>query len=228
MDTLCSLRTPEKVYRYLERFGCDAENFNRFQNKCHKVAVETQLRTEDMKATVQISPQNPIMTREIFSGLVRENHATLTAYARIITGDGVKAGEVVQDAFVTAWQNIGKFDVTRDLSSWLRGIVRNKWREACRRGNREISMDEEALAAIESTIVEWQADRPEVFDRLAHCRGQLPDTLAQSINVFYDEDISTEEAAVRLDINGATLRKRLERARQALRHCLQLKPTINS
>ena len=68
-----------------------------------------------MKATVQISPQNPIMTREIFSGLVRENHATLTAYARIITGDGVKAGEVVQDAFVTAWQNIGKFDVTRDL-----------------------------------------------------------------------------------------------------------------
>ena len=89
-------------------------------------------------------------------------------------------------------------------------------------------MDEEALAAIESTIVEWQADRPEVFDRLAHCRGQLPDTLAQSINVFYDEDISTEEAAVRLDINGATLRKRLERARQALRHCLQLKPTINS
>jgi len=181
-----------------------------------------------MKATVQISPQNPIMTREIFSGLVRENHATLTAYARIITGDGVKAGEVVQDAFVTAWQNIGKFDVTRDLSSWLRGIVRNKWREACRRGNREISMDEEALAAIESTIVEWQADRPEVFDRLAHCRGQLPDTLAQSINVFYDEDISTEEAAVRLDINGATLRKRLERARQALRHCLQLKPTTNS
>lgn len=168
------------------------------------------------------------MTRETFSGLIRENHATLTAYARMITGDGVKAGEVVQDAFVTAWQNIGKFDVTRDVSSWLRGIVRNKWREACRRGNREISMDEETLEAIECTIAGWQADRPEVFDRLAHCRSQLPGTLAESINVFYDEQLSTEEAALRLDINGATLRKRLERARQALRQCLQLKPTTNA
>lgn len=180
-----------------------------------------------MKAAVQISPPKPAMTRETFSCLLRENHATLTAYARMITGDGVKAGEIVQDAFVTAWQNIGKFDVTRDLPSWLRGIVRNKWREACRRGNREISMDEETLAAIESTIVEWQADRPEVFDRLAHCRDQLPGPLAESVKVFYDEQLSTEEAAVRLDISGATLRKRLERARQALRQCLQLKPTTN-
>lgn len=181
-----------------------------------------------MKAAIQISPVKPIMTRETFSGLVCENHATLTAYARMITGDGVKAGEVVQDAFVTAWQNIGKFDVTRDVSSWLRGIVRNKWREACRRGNREISMDEETLAAIESTIVEWQADRPEVFDRLAHCRGQLPSALAESVDAFYDEQLSTEEAALRLEINGATLRKRLERAREALRQCLQLKPITNA
>jgi RNA polymerase sigma factor (sigma-70 family) len=199
------------------------ENFDRSQKKCHKTACEKQSRAEAMKAAIQISPVKPIMTRETFSGLVCENHATLTAYARMITGDGVKAGEVVQDAFVTAWQNIGKFDVTRDVSSWLRGIVRNKWREACRRGNREISMDEETLAAIESTIVEWQADRPEVFDRLAHCRGQLPSALAESVDAFYDEQLSTEEAAVRLEINGATLRKRLERAREALRQCLQLK-----
>ncbi len=179
-----------------------------------------------MKAAVRFPLTKPAMTRENFSGLIRENHATLTAYARMITGDGVKAGEIVQDAFVTAWQNIGKFDVTRDISSWLRGIVRNKWREACRRGNREISMDEETLAAIESTITTWQADRPEVFDRLAHCRGQLPAGLADSVTVFYDEQLSAEDAAVRLDINPATLRKRLERAREALRQCLQTK-TIN-
>ena len=181
-----------------------------------------------MKAAARISPQKPLMTREVFSVLIRENHATLTAYARMITGDGVRAGEIVQDTFVTAWQNIGKFDVTRDISSWLRGIVRNKWREACRVGNREISMDEDALVAIENTIVEWQADRPEVFDRLAHCRSQLPEVLAASINVFYDEEMTTEEAAVHLEINGATLRKRLERARQALRQCLQLNPTTNA
>lgn len=46
------------------------------------------------------------MTRDNFSGLIRENHATLTAYARMITSDGVKAGEIVQDAFVTAFYEI--------------------------------------------------------------------------------------------------------------------------
>ena len=103
-----------------------------------------------MKAALQFPQTKSAMTREAFSGVVLENHATLTAYARMITGgDGVKAGEIVQDAFVTAWQNIGRFDVTRDLPSWLRGIVRNKWREACQRGNREIGMDEETLAMIE-------------------------------------------------------------------------------
>ena len=168
------------------------------------------------------------MTREDFSVLVRENHGTLSAYAHMITGDAVKAGDIVQDSFIVAWQNIGKFDVTRDLACWLRGIVRNKWRETCRRAGREISMDEESLAAVEETLTTWQADRPEIFDRLANCREQLPPPYAASISACYDEKLSTDEAAIRLGISGATLRKRLERARTALRLCLQQKTSLNS
>lgn len=167
------------------------------------------------------------MTRMEFSGLIRENHPTLMAYARMVTGDPTKAGDLVQDTFVVAWQNLGKFDVTRDLACWLRGIVRNKWRESCRRSGREVPMDEEMLAAIERTVVEWQADRPEIFDQLADCRRQLPDPLAQSVTAFYDDNLSTDDAATRLEINGATLRKRLERARDALRTCLQSKTSTN-
>lgn len=167
------------------------------------------------------------MTRMEFSGLIRENHPTLMAYARMVTGDPTKAGDLVQDTFVVAWQNLGKFDVTRDLACWLRGIVRNKWRESCRRSGREVPMDEDALAAIERTVVEWQADRLEIFDQLADCRRQLPSPLAQSIAAFYDDNLSTDDAATRLEINGATLRKRLERAREALRACLQSKTSTN-
>ena len=189
--------------------------------KCHKSAGENQSGMETMNATAESAPARRPMNRETFSGLVRDNHAALTAYARMITGDGVKAGEIVQDAFVAAWQNIGKFDVTRDVSCWLRGIVRNKWRESCRRGKREIGMDEEMLAAIEETVVEWQADRPEIFDRLAHCREQLPVALAASVDAYYGDSLSTDDAAIQLEISGATLRKRLERAREALRLCLK-------
>lgn len=163
------------------------------------------------------------MSREAFSAVVRDNHGPLCAYARVITGDETRAKEVVQDAFVAAWQNIGKFDVTRDISSWLRGIVRNKWREACRRNAREISLSDEKLEILEQKIIALEADRPEVFDRLAHCRELLPEPLAASVETYYDEQLSTDEAAAQLKINGATLRKRLERARQALRECLERK-----
>ena len=163
------------------------------------------------------------MNRELFSGIIREHHSPLMAYARMITGNAVSAGDVVQDSFVVAWQNISKLDVTRDIGAWLRGIVRNKWREACRHAGREITMDEESLAAIEEIVSEWQADRPEIFDHLAGCREQLPAPLAESINAYYDQSLSTDEAAAQLGINGATLRKRLERAREALRECVQNK-----
>jgi RNA polymerase sigma factor (sigma-70 family) len=176
-----------------------------------------------MQNAVILPTSHCIMNRELFSGIIREHHSPLMAYARMITGNAVSAGDVVQDSFVVAWQNISKFDVTRDIGAWLRGIVRNKWREACRHAGREITMDEESLAAIEEIVSEWQADRPEIFDHLAGCREQLPAPLAESINAYYDQSLSTDEAAAQLGINGATLRKRLERAREALRECVQNK-----
>lgn len=84
-------------------------------------------------------------------------------------------------------------------------------------------MDEEMLEAVEQTVVEWEAGRPEIFDRLASCRELLPPPLAESIGAYYEEKLGTDDAAARLGINGATFRKRLERAREALRHCLQRK-----
>lgn len=163
------------------------------------------------------------MTHENFSQLMREHHATLSAYARVITRDPRHAADLVQDTFVTAWHNIGKFDITRDIAAWLRGIARNKWRETCRRNGREVAMDEAALLALEETVHHWAADQPAIFDRLADCRARLPETLELPLRSCYDEALSGRDAAEQLHINEATLRKRLERAREVLRQCLEEK-----
>lgn len=168
-----------------------------------------------------LHPHDTAMTQQNFSQLMREQHATLSAYARVITRDAARAEELVQDTFLTAWHNIEKFDITRDIAAWLRGIARNKWRESCRRNGREVAMDEAALLALEEAVHQWQADQPDIFDRLADCRSQLPEALSEPLRVCYDEARSGREAADILQINEATLRKRLERAREALRQCLQ-------
>ena len=162
----------------------------------------------------------PAMDSTAFSALVRLHHLTLLSYARALAGAETTARELVQDSFVAAWQNVGKFDITRDFASWLRGILRNKWREYCRLHAREVSLDEDALSCLEATLTPFPTGDAAIFDRLAECRAKLPPPMAAAIRVCYDEELSSEAAAAALSINSATLRKRLERARDALRHCL--------
>jgi RNA polymerase sigma-70 factor (ECF subfamily) len=163
------------------------------------------------------------MDRTRFSELILDHHRPLLAYARVLAGHPERARELVQDAFVAAWQTIGRFDVTRDFGSWLRGIVRNKWREDCRRNRREVSFDDPELARLEEAVRTWCAADGEagLLDRLADCRSKLPEALSQEFAAYYDEKRDGEHAAALLGIATATFRKRLERARSALRLCLE-------
>jgi RNA polymerase sigma-70 factor (ECF subfamily) len=172
--------------------------------------------------SLAIACSPPDMDRSQFSDLIRDHHRLLLAYARVLAGNPEKARELVQDAFVAAWQTIGRFDVTRDFGSWLRGIVRNKWREDCRKHRREVLLGDPELATLEEAVRTWSAGDGEagLLDRLANCRSKLPEALSLAVHAYYDEDLDGDGAAASLGIPPATFRKRLERARAALRQCL--------
>ncbi|MFC4991341.1 RNA polymerase sigma factor [Rubritalea tangerina] len=163
--------------------------------------------------------------QETFAELAREHHREILVYARVLTREDHQSRDIVQESFVTAWENMERFDVTRDFGSWLRGIVRNKWRETMRRNKKQVALEDEALESMEAEMLTWQELRqdggPSVFVRLEHCISKLPDALAGAVKRFYYEGCSTDEAAEKLEIGGATLRKRLERARQSLGECLK-------
>lgn len=164
----------------------------------------------------------PVMDRNRFSDLIREHHRGLVAYATALVKSEAAGRDLVQDSCVAAWMSLGKFDVSRDFGSWMRGIVRNKWREHCRRYSREVMLDEQTLSRLEESFVD-SPDDSELFDRLAECRDKLPGPMAAALRATYDEGRSSEEAAELLKIKAPALRKRLERAREALRQCLSQK-----
>ena len=75
----------------------------------------------------------PPADRQAFAALARDHHRSLLIYARALARNEATAADLVQDAFIAAWRNLGRFDVTRDFGAWLRGIIRNKWREHLQR-----------------------------------------------------------------------------------------------
>lgn len=169
----------------------------------------------------------PAADRQAFAILAREHHRGLLIYARALSRNEATAADLVQDAFVTAWHNLGRFDVTRDFGAWLRGIIRNKWREHLRRHAREVDVDDATLEAWESRFARWDAIRSEgntdLLGALDDCLKRLPDAMHEIVRRFYYHEESGEMIAAALGIETSAIRKRLERARDALRACLDRK-----
>ena len=150
--------------------------------------------------------------------MVVEHHQMALLYARTVSGNEHTARDLAQEAFLSGWQNWARFDVTRDFGSWIRGIIRNKWREHCRKNSRLSAWDEEALSQLEETLQKMPPSG--FFDQLTDCLEKLPETLRGPVMAHYYEDLSTAEAAAQLNTSEAATRKRLQRAREALKNCL--------
>ena len=161
----------------------------------------------------------PAMDRKRFTDLIRSHHRGLVAYATALAKSEAAARDLVQESCVAAWRSLERFDASRDFATWMRGIVRNKWREHCRRYSREVHLDEAALSRLEQPF-EDSPDDAQLFAKLAECREKLPGAMAEAIRVTYDEGRTSDEAAEVLGTTAAALRKRLERAREALRCCM--------
>ena len=166
-----------------------------------------------------------------FADLVRTHHRDLLVYATALTRDPTTARDIVQDAFVVAYEKRGVFDVTRDFPAWMRGIVRNKWREWLRR-NRRYDLGESELARIDAALSLWQSDRVEgespLFEALEDCVSRLPEPLREAVVAYYYEGRSGDEAALHLGIAPAAVRKRLQRARTLLKQCLEQRHSLTS
>ena len=105
----------------------------------------------NLKPQPNLSPPDP---RATFSELIRDHHRMAILYARTLSGNEHTARDLAQEAFLTGWKNWSRFDITRDFSAWIRGIIRNKWREHCRRESRTSAWDEEALSNLEASFQE--------------------------------------------------------------------------
>ena len=164
--------------------------------------------------------------RDAFAELARIHHRQLLAYGTSLTGNGDLARDLVQDAFAAAYQNLGRFEISRDFGAWMRGIIRNKWRDWVKR-KKVAYLATEDLERLEAEHTSWQslgeAGANDAFAALEDCLAGLTEPLREAVDAFYIQDQSGADAADLLGTSEASLRKRLERARAQLKLCLSNK-----
>ena len=171
---------------------------------------------------------------EASAALVRKYGGRMLAVARRFLRCEEDSADAVQDAFLSAFRSLVRFEGNSSLGTWLHRIVVNsclmKLRAQSR--SRQIPIDD-LLPTFDETghhtrpVRRWedqallQLSREETRVQVRACIDRLPESYRTVLLLRDIEELDTEETAKQLEITPAAVKTRLHRARQALRTLLE-------
>jgi RNA polymerase sigma-70 factor, ECF subfamily len=169
----------------------------------------------DTELVMGMAEQDEGALRELY-----ERHAPwMLARLRRRCADKEIVADVVQDAFVAAWQGAGKFRGDGEVAAWLWGIAIRRLVSRLRRNTSarvnfgpalldrdavDVSAEEQVLLTVE-------------YSDLGTALARISPELRVVLQVTVLDGLSTREAARLLCIPQGTVKSRLARARASLR-----------
>jgi len=159
--------------------------------------------------------------RSAFEALVAAHLARAQAVARAVLGDQAAVDDVVQEAFLRAYDRLGQLSDGAIFPYWLTAIVRNEavtWlRRNAKRRSVPISEADGAVQPVERD----NEDRS--LERLREALARLPTDYREILALKYEAGCDYHKIAETLGLSLTNVEKRLYRARQAL---LKLLPDV--
>ncbi len=171
---------------------------------------------------------------DAFETMVRVYTPRLLAVARRLVGNDEDARDVVQDAMLSAYRSIDKFEAHSRVSTWLHRIVVNAGLMKLRTRRRK---PEESIEPLLPTFREdghyrnelpaWAAASDETAERnemqqiVREAILNLPEAYREVVVLRDIEEQDTAATAAALGITPNAVKIRLHRARQALRTQLE-------
>jgi RNA polymerase sigma-70 factor, ECF subfamily len=168
---------------------------------------------------------------DAFEACVRNYSGRLLLVARRILTNEEDARDAVQDAFLSAFKGIARFEGRSRIGTWLHRIVVNAAlsRRRSRQRRPELSIEDllphfgEGEHQIDPPTP-WKAttilQQQELRELVQGCISRLPETYRIVLLLRDIEGLSTEETAQMLETTIGVVKTRLHRARQALRSLL--------
>jgi RNA polymerase sigma factor (sigma-70 family) len=165
--------------------------------------------------------------RQAFGDLVTATSGLVSAIALAILRDLDLSRDVTQDVFLAAWRDLRKLRNPASFLPWLRQITRNRSHHVlrthvrARRRSAEMVSHEYLERALDPRpdAAETMVAREEAA-ALAEALESLPADTREALALFYREGQSIAQVAALLDVSEVAVKKRLSRARAALREAL--------
>ena len=166
-----------------------------------------------------------------FEELVRRYDRNVFRIANHITHNTEDAEDVVQEAFLKAYQNLANFQEQSKFYTWLVRIAVNEalMKLRRRRSDKTVSIDQDIETdedTIPREIADWSPNPEQQYkqEELKEILGKTIQGLPpgfRTVFVLRDvEGLSTEETAEALDLSVPAVKSRLLRARLQLRERL--------
>ena len=154
---------------------------------------------------------------DAFRHVVERYQAEAIGHARAILHNREDALDAVQEAFLDAFQALGRLDLTRPFYPWFYIMLRNRcYKLANRRRKREASSSDEMQILTPTSSIP-----PEDTMLLEQAMLELSADDRELITLRHLDGLSYQELAERLEVPQGTIMRRLYYSRKKLREKLE-------
>jgi RNA polymerase sigma-70 factor (ECF subfamily) len=173
---------------------------------------------------------------DAFETLVKKYQARMFTLAFRVLGNPEDAGEIVQDAFVSAYRGLDKFRGESAFTTWLTTITvnlaRNRLQQLRNRKSRETCSLDDPIPGCGECNKSFDPpsngpsalellEQEEVRLRVQGCINGLEPGFREALVLRDVEEYSYGEIGMMLKLAEGTVKSRIARARESIRDCLK-------
>jgi RNA polymerase sigma factor (sigma-70 family) len=136
-----------------------------------------------------------------------------------IVNDTMEAEDIMQEAFLSAFEKIGTYSGTVSFGSWLKKIVQNRSLDYLSKNRKMIYGDIESFHEMEDTSLEefrLNEEYDSWLNKVMEAIKRLPEVYRNIVSLYLLEGYDHEEISEILSIPSSTSRSQFSRARQKL------------
>ncbi|MEM9302569.1 MAG: RNA polymerase sigma factor [Pseudomonadota bacterium] len=159
--------------------------------------------------------------RLAFRTLVLKLSPDMFRLACRFTGDAAAAEDVVQEAFIKAYEKLPTFKRDASVRTWIHRITVNTAMDHLRREKTRDRYERAAADLVDDAITERPADGQEILRHTQSAMAKLTEVERAALTLRHFEGHSIAEIAATLDLNPNACKQAVFRAVRKLRVALE-------